>query len=275
MSLYDLTQRAEAILKKYEKYDAPAATKTRSDDPFLEVFEEVEEEVNKLLEAANDLQLETNRSVVAQKNAEIRRAKQVLLTDAVEELQKKVKKGKGVSKQLIKERQAKIQEIIDRIYAVPDGMSSGVRRPHKYGTGKGDKGSKDNPLVLDVEGKGGSSKMAANPLYYQHTDETQGFEKAWEVSKDKQDKVLGRIELGVDRLKEIATNVQEEIDKQNPVIDDIETQMDKVTGQLKTNNAKLKGLVTKMRSSRNFCVDVILICIILAIGAYIFTTFKK
>lgn len=40
----------------------------------------------------------------------------------------------------------------------------------------------------------------------------------------------------------------------------------KVTGQLKTNNAKLKGVITKMRSSRNFCVDVILICIILAIG---------
>lgn len=39
-----------------------------------------------------------------------------------------------------------------------------------------------------------------------------------------------------------------------------------VTGQLKTNNAKLKGLVEQMAHSRNFCVDVVLICIILAIG---------
>lgn len=68
---------------------------------------------------------------------------------------------------------------------------------------------------------------------------------------------------------------QSQVDRQNPVIDDIENQMDKVTGQLKTNNAKLKGLVTKMRSSRNFCVDVILICIILAIAAYIYSMFKK
>uniref|UniRef100_A0A7S0WX34 t-SNARE coiled-coil homology domain-containing protein n=1 Tax=Chlamydomonas leiostraca TaxID=1034604 RepID=A0A7S0WX34_9CHLO len=273
MSLFDLTERANAVLRKYEKYDAPAQTnKGKSDDPFMEVYEEVDEEVAKLVEAANDLQLETNRSVVAQKNAEIRRAKQVLLTDAVEELQKKVKKGKGVSKQLIKERQAKIQEIIDRIYAVPDGMSSGVRRPHKYGTGKGDKGSKSNPVVLDVEGKGG--KMTSNPLYYQHTDQTQTFEKAWESSKVRQDQVLERIDRGVSRLGEIARNVQEEVDRQNPIIDDIEAQMDKVTGQLKTNNAKLKGLVTKMRSSRNFCVDVILICILLAIGAYIYSMFK-
>jgi t-SNARE complex subunit (syntaxin) len=62
--------------------------------------------------------------------------------------------------------------------------------------------------------------------------------------------------------------VQPQLDRQNPIIDDIEQQMDKVTGQLKTNNAKLKGLVTQMRSSRNFCVDVILICIILAIGEF-------
>ncbi len=66
-----------------------------------------------------------------------------------------------------------------------------------------------------------------------------------------------------------------QLDRQNPILDDIEHQMDKVTGQLKTNNAKLKGLVTQMRSSRNFCVDVILICIILAIGAYIYSMFAR
>ena len=30
-----------------------------------------------------------------------------------------------------------------------------------------------------------------------------------------------------------------------------------------------------MRSSRNFCVDVVLVCILLAIGAYIYTMVKK
>jgi Tfp pilus assembly protein FimV len=38
----------------------------------------------------------------------------------------------------------------------------------------------------------------------------------------------------------------EELDKQNPVIDDIDTQLNKVTSQLKTNNAKLKGLITQV-----------------------------
>jgi hypothetical protein len=45
--------------------------------------------------------------------------------------------------------------------------------------------------------------------------------------------------------------------------------VDKVSHGLKTNNAKLQGLVKSVRSSRNFCVDVILICVVLAIGEWV------
>ncbi len=41
--------------------------------------------------------------------------------------------------------------------------------------------------------------------------------------------------------------MQEELDKQNPIIDDIDTQLNRVTSQLKTNNAKLKGMLTQVR----------------------------
>jgi SYP7 family syntaxin len=43
---------------------------------------------------------------------------------------------------------------------------------------------------------------------------------------------------------------------------------------LKTNNVRLKEMVTKLRSSRNFCVDVVLLCILLGIGAYIYSLVK-
>ena len=52
-------------------------------------------------------------------------------------------------------------------------------------------------------------------------------------------------------------------------------QMDKAVKDLKTNNLKLKGLVTSMRSGRNFCIDVTLICVLLGIGLYLFTMFKS
>lgn len=270
MSIFDLNQRANAVLKKYEKYDAPVNTKAaKTDDPFLEEYYEVEAEVERLMEAASEVTLESNRAVIAAKNGEIRRVKNVLLTDAIDVLEKKVKKGKGVTKALIAERQNMVKEMIDKVYAVPDGMSSApVRRPMRHGT----KGTKKDPIILnnqayDASGGGDSA--------FQHTDGTQGFEKEKEQAFKRQDEVIDRIGRGVETLDQIARGMGEEVDRQNPVIDDIEHQMDKVTSQLKTNNAKLKGLVHRMRSARNFCVDVILICVLLAIGAYIYATFAK
>ena len=76
--------------------------------------------------------------------------------------------------------------------------------------------------------------------------------------------------------------------------------MDNVTKELKTNNMKLKGLVesvspcyakqcwqlpatklfklvvpVQMRSRRNFCIDITLICILLALGLYLYMMFKN
>lgn len=50
--------------------------------------------------------------------------------------------------------------------------------------------------------------------------------------------------------------------------------MDRVASQLRNNNQRLKGIVTKMRSSRNFCLDIILICLLLGIGAYLYSMFS-
>lgn len=62
---------------------------------------------------------------------------------------------------------------------------------------------------------------------------------------------LDRIERGVGTLADMAKGLQEELDKQNPIIDDIDTQLNRVTTQLKNNNAKLKGLLTQVGSRRS------------------------
>jgi len=53
-----------------------------------------------------------------------------MLTEGIDGLQRKVKKGKGLNKLLIDERQRRVKLLIDKIYAVPDGMG-GNRRPFK------------------------------------------------------------------------------------------------------------------------------------------------
>ncbi|KAG2431672.1 hypothetical protein HYH02_013249 [Chlamydomonas schloesseri] len=267
-SIYDLIQRTNIILQKYEQYDAPIKTRgAKTDDPFMEEYQEVEAELEKLLEAASDVALEQNRALVAAKNAEIRRAKNVLLTDGIQALEKKVKKGKGVNKQIIADRQQKIKDLIEKIYAVPDGMSmASARRPARTYV----KGKKAEAVYINGDYE---SNPANQDGYYAHTEATQAFEKEWDEAKRKQDERLERIHQGVTQLGEIAVTLGEEVDRQAPIIDDIEKQVDKVTGKIKTNNQKLAGVLKNMRSSRNFCVDIILITVLLAIGAYIYAMF--
>lgn len=48
-------------------------------------------------------------------------------------------------------------------------------------------------------------------------------------------------------------------------------QMDTATRAVQTNNQKLKGVLHRIRSSRNFCIDIVLIIVLLSIAGYIST----
>ncbi|GAX77861.1 hypothetical protein CEUSTIGMA_g5303.t1 [Chlamydomonas eustigma] len=274
MTIFDLTERSTLILKKYEKYDSDLKKKGTSSasDPFTEELEELEAEVNKLMVIAGEVALETNRTAIAAKNAEIRRVKNVMLTDAIDSVSKKVKKGKGINKEIIKDRNQKVQDLIDKIYAIPDGMSGGQnKRPSRYN--KFDKKGKQATVMLDLENNVGQH-LENNPLYWQENEQTQQFEKTWETRKLKQDAQLDRIGNTVETLGELARGMGDALDRQAPVLDDVEAQINKVTATIKTNNVKLKGIVHKMANARNFCMDVVLIIILLAIGGYLYSVFK-
>jgi SYP7 family syntaxin len=66
----------------------------------------------------------------------------------------------------------------------------------------------------------------------------------------------------------------QELNKQMPLIDEVDTKVDKAAADLKNTNVKLKETLIKMRSNRNFCVDIILIVIILGIGGYLYTLLR-
>lgn len=51
-------------------------------------------------------------------------------------------------------------------------------------------------------------------------------------------------------------------------------QLDKGTKSVETNNQKLAGVLTRVRSQRNFCIDIILIIVLLAVAGYIYTLFN-
>ncbi|KAL0336889.1 UNVERIFIED_CONTAM: DnaJ protein P58IPK, partial [Sesamum calycinum] len=99
---------------------------------------------------------------------------------------------------------------------------------------------------------------------------------------------LDVIAEGLDTLKNMAQDMNEEVDRQVPLMDEIDTKVDKATADLKNTNVRLKDTVIsttlspifavfmellvflQLRSSRNFCIDIILLCVILGIAAYLY-----
>ncbi|KAK7825949.1 syntaxin-71 [Quercus suber] len=73
-----------------------------------------------------------------------------------------------------------------------------------------------------------------------------------------QDQGLDFISDGLGTLKNLAEDMNEEMDRQVPLVDEIETKADKVTSDMKNTNIRLKKSLNQLRSSRNFCIDIIL-----------------
>ncbi|GJN15155.1 hypothetical protein PR202_gb02048 [Eleusine coracana subsp. coracana] len=86
----------------------------------------------------------------------------------------------------------------------------------------------------------------------------------------KKDEGLDIIGEGLETLKNMASDMNEELDRQVPLMDEMDDKVDRANADLKNTNVRLKETVLQMRSSRNFCIDIILLCIILGIAAYLY-----
>ncbi|KAL3142916.1 hypothetical protein ABBQ38_003203 [Trebouxia sp. C0009 RCD-2024] len=271
MSLADIVSRTEVIAKKYEKFTGERADRPeRSNDPFTDEYTDLVERINTLTLKADEIAVEKNRATKAALNAELRRSKAALLETDVPKLEKLLRKGKNVTKTVIDDRMAKVKQIRDGIADIPDGVH-GPRKPTRLGgTGRIPAGA-----TASIELSGPDARATNNPGYYQHSAESKALADDWQVAKRKQDLHLDNIEKGLSTLKGIGEAMGETLKTQDVLIDTIDTKMDNVTKELKTNNMKLKGLVESMRSKRNFCIDITLICILLALGLYLYMMFKN
>ncbi|GMI71168.1 syntaxin of plants 71 [Hibiscus trionum] len=84
-----------------------------------------------------------------------------------------------------------------------------------------------------------------------------------------QDEGLDVISERLDMLKNIALDMNEEIDRRAPLMDEIDSKVDQTTSDIRKNNVTLKQTITQIRSGRNFSIDITLLCIILGIAFYL------
>ncbi|XP_024631709.1 syntaxin-71 [Medicago truncatula] len=258
MSVIDILFRVDDICKKYDKYDIDKQRELNAygDDGFARLYAAVDSTIQQALNKSEAASKETNRAVAAAWNAEVRRAKGRLM-DEVPKLTKLVnKKVKGLSSEDIAIRNDLVLALPERILSIPDGITSAASH-----TG----GTSSHPHI-----KFDSPEGPLDSDYFNQSEESNQFRNEYEMRKIKQDEGLDIISEGLDTLKNLALDMNEEIERQVPLMDEMDAKADKAMSDLRNTNLRLKKTITELRSSRNFCIDIILLCVLLGIVMYLY-----
>eukprot|EP00892_Ulva_mutabilis_P002278 jgi/Ulvmu1/12050/UM083_0063.1 len=274
-NLTDIVARTKVLEKKYDKYliqDKPKAKAlAKKGDRFDQQIEELEHDAQDIAEEAMGVPQLKDRALVAQKNADIRKRKQALLAE-LPQLKTIIKKGK-VTQEMVVARQERIRLLEEGVVAIPDGLNIARKKPGAlqpkrpmFG-GLGSTSRQHTDVQVDL------SQVNGDDEHYMETEENKQFRQEFEQRKAAQDEHLEFIEKGLGNLQNIAQDMGTEVSKQDVLIDEIEKGLDKGTKSVETNNQKLAGVLTRVRSQRNFCIDIILVIILLAVAGYIYTLF--
>ncbi|MCD7471328.1 Syntaxin-71 [Datura stramonium] len=270
MSVIDIIFRVDSICQKYEKYDVDKhSANDSSGDAFARLYSTFESQINAISSKAEMAAIETNRAKAVAMKAEVRRTKARLM-DEIKKLQKLArKKVKGLSQEELETRGDLVLMLSERIQAIPDGSTDAAKKAGGFGTS-----SFNQKIKFDSEGQ-------FTDGFYEQTEEATQFRSEYEMRKMKQacnfpilDEGLDIISEGLDTLKNLAHDMNEELDRQVPLIDEIDTKVDKATTDIKNNNVRLKENINKIRSTSSFFIDIILVCILLGIIAYLYKVLK-
>ncbi|OVA18105.1 Target SNARE coiled-coil domain [Macleaya cordata] len=261
MSVIDILIRVDSICNKYEKYDIQKQRDLNAsgDDAFSRLCSSIDSDINAALEKSDAASNEKNRASAVAMNAEVRRTKARLIEELPNLQRLAFKKVKGLTKEELAIRNDLVIALSERIQAIPDGATTGANKTGGWASSASKKGIK-----FDA-----TSDVRLDDEFYQQTEESNQFRQEYEMRKLKQAR-LDVISQGLSTLKNMAHDMNEELDKQVPLIDEIDTKVDKATSDLKNTNVRLKQTLHQIRSSRNIIIDIILLCIILGIASYLY-----
>ncbi|CAN1775745.1 SYP71 [Linum perenne] len=265
MTVIDILTRVDAICHKYDKYDVDKHKdlNVSGDDAFARGYAAVDAEIEAALEKAELASKEKSKASAVAINAELRRTKAKLLEEVPKLQRLAIKKVKGLSTEELTARNDLVLALPDRIQAIPDGAAAAPKQTGGWGPS-----ASRTEIKFDSDGR-------FDDEYFQESEHSSKFRQEYDTRKQKQDQGLEMISEGLDTLKNMAHDMNEELDRQVPLADEIDSKVDKAAADLKNTNVRLKDTVTQLRSSRNFCIDIVLLCIVLSIAAYLYNVLKK
>jgi len=89
------------------------------------------------------------------------------------------------------------------------------------------------------------------------------------------DEHLDNIAGTVGVLKEMAHEMGKEAELQGVMLDNLDKKVDDVNDQLENLNSRMRKALESVRKGDRFIVDIILLCVLLGIGGYIYSLVKK
>ena len=96
-----------------------------------------------------------------------------------------------------------------------------------------------------------------------------------ERNQQEVDQILEMISSGIDDLQGMAQGMGDEISKQNKMLDEVETTVDRTNEHMQKVQAKMHDTLQKTRGGDKFCMDMVLIFIIVAVGLLIVKIFTS
>ncbi|KXS20174.1 hypothetical protein M427DRAFT_94601 [Gonapodya prolifera JEL478] len=87
------------------------------------------------------------------------------------------------------------------------------------------------------------------------------------------DKELDQMQVGITVLKNMAQGMGEELDKQNEMLDTIDTKVDKANEKLDNINVKMKNTLDKVMKGDRFMLNCVMLCILLSLAAFVASRF--
>ena len=94
-----------------------------------------------------------------------------------------------------------------------------------------------------------------------------------ERNQQEVDQILEMISSGIDDLQGMAQGMNDEITKQNKMLDEVEIAVDKTNEHMENVQKKMSEALKKTRGGDKFCMDMVLIFIIVAVGLLIIKIF--
>lgn len=88
------------------------------------------------------------------------------------------------------------------------------------------------------------------------------------------DDMINIIGDGLDTLKDIATNMGDELKKQEQKINDIDKNMDTQQEKLDKNNKQLNKLLDEVKKEDHFCRYLVMLVLIVAVGLTLYNMLK-